>query len=167
MSEELYTVYRHTTPSGKMYIGITKNSIKRRIRSGYFNNKFFLSAVRKYGWDNIKTDIISENVSIDEANLLEVYYIASYETQNKRKGYNIADGGLSWNSRTEEVRQKIMLSEKNRKPVECVETGEVFSSFGDAERKTGVDRFDISKCCSGKRNTAGKFHWRVYERKED
>lgn len=167
MSEELYTVYRHITPSGKMYIGITKNSIKQRIKSGYFNNKFFLSAVRKYGWNNIKTDIIAENVSIDEANLLETYYIASYETQNKRKGYNIADGGLSWNSRTEEVRNKIMLSEKNRKPVECVETGEVFPSFGDAERKTGVDRFDISKCCSGKRKTAGKFHWRIYGRKGD
>ena len=128
-------------------------------------NKFFMAAVRKYGWENITTEIIAKNVSLDEANLLESYYIASYETQNHRKGYNIADGGLSWNSRTEEVRKRIMLSEKNRKRVECIETGEVFHSFGDAERKTGVDRFDISKCCAGKRKTAGKFHWRIYERK--
>ena len=164
MDEILYTVYSHTTPSGKMYIGITKNSIRKRIHSGYLSNKFFTAAVRKYGWDNIKTDIIAENVSIDEANLLESYYIASYETQNKRKGYNIADGGLSWNSRTDEVRKKIMLSEKNRKQVECVETGEIYQSFGDAERRTGVDRFDISKCCAGKRKTAGKYHWRIYGR---
>ena len=158
----LYTVYMHITPSEKSYIGITKNSIKRRKHSGYLSNKFFTAAVRKYGWENIRTEIIAENVSLDEANLLETYYIASYETQDKRKGYNIADGGLSWNSKTEEVRKKIVLSEKNRKPVECIETGEVFPSFGEAERITGVDRFDISKCCSGKRKTAGKFHWRVY-----
>ena len=166
MEEPLYTVYMHTTPSGKMYIGITKNSITQRKHSGYFSNKFMTAAVRKYGWDNITTEILAEDVSLDEANLLESYYIASYETQNHRKGYNICDGGLSWNSKTEYVRKKIMLSEKNRKVVECVETGEVYPSFGEAERLTGVDRFDISKCCSGKRKTAGKLHWRIYGRKD-
>ena len=164
MGEVLYTVYMHTTPSGKSYIGITKNTIKQRIHSGYSKNKFFARAVRKYGWGKIETEIIAKDVSLDEANLLESYYIASYETQNHRKGYNIADGGMSWNSKTDVVRRKIMMSSKNRKPVVCVETGEIFPSFGDAERNTGVDRFDISKCCSGKRKTAGGCHWEIYGR---
>ena len=163
MAETLYTVYRHITPSGKSYIGMTKNSIRRRIRSGYSSNKFMTAAIRKYGWESITTEILAENVSLDEANLLEAYYIASCETQDLRKGYNIADGGLSWNSKTEAVRKKIILSERNRKPVQCIETGEIYPSFGEAERLTGVDRFDISKCCSGNRKTAGKLHWRVFD----
>lgn len=187
MIETLYTVYRHTTPSGKSYIGVTKNSINKRIGGGYRHNKYLTAAIKKYGWDNIDTEIIAENVSLDEANLLETYYIASYETQDHTKGYNIADGGLSWNSKADEVRKKlseaakrrvrvpmgeetkrrIMMANKRRKRVECVETGEVFNSFGGAGRMKGIESRDISRCVKGKRKTVGGFHWRVYDGESD
>lgn len=48
----------------------------------------------------------------------------------------------------------------NNKNVLCVETGETFDSIADAERKTGIARPNISKVLSGKRKTAGGFHWR-------
>ena len=182
MSEVLYTVYKHTTPSGKSYIGITKNSIKARIGGGYRHNKYMTSAIEKYGWENIVTEIIAEDVTLDEANLLESYYIASLETTDHRNGYNICNGGLSWNSKADEVRKKLSEAAKkrhtpigpetrkkllklsmNKKPVLCVETGEVYPSFGEAMRQTGIDRYSISKCCSGKLKTAGKFHWRCID----
>lgn len=52
---------------------------------------------------------------------------------------------------------------KNRKDfskkVLCVETGEVFESARDAERKTGTYNYNISMACNGKRKTAGGYHW--------
>ncbi len=188
MSDALYTVYMHTTPSGKSYVGITKNSISKRIGGGYRHNKYLTAAIKKYGWDNIETEIIAEGVSLDEANLLESYYIASFETQDHKKGYNIADGGLSWNSSSDEVRKKIsskargrkrsipmgeetkrkiMMANKRRKRVECIETGEVFSSIGEASRAKCIERGDISRCIRGKRKTAGKYHWRRYDGRTD
>ena len=183
MAETLYTVYRHTTPSGKSYIGVTKNSINKRIGGGYRHNKYLTAAIKKYGWTNIETEIIAEGVSLDEANLLETYYIASFETQDHRKGYNICDGGLSWNSQAEEVRKKlsesarkrprvpmgeetkrkIMMANKRRKRVECVETGEVFNSRGEAARAKQVERRDIARCIKGQRKTVGSYHWRSYD----
>lgn len=179
MAETLYKVYKHTTPSGKSYIGMTKNPVFVRIRNGYKHNKYMTAAIKKYGWDNIKTDIIAEDVTLDEANLLEVYYIASLETQDHTKGYNICNGGLSWNSKADEVRKKISEAAKKRhrptaqstkelmmetaynmKAVECIETEEVYKSIGEASRETGIDRYGISKCCCGKRVTAGGYHWR-------
>jgi len=53
---------------------------------------------------------------------------------------------------------------KNRKDLSkkviCVETGEIFGSTRDAQRKTGVCQSNISAVCKGKRKTAGDYHWR-------
>lgn len=43
-----YTVYRHTSPSGKVYIGITKQKPHKRWNSG---QPLFERAILKYGWD--------------------------------------------------------------------------------------------------------------------
>lgn len=45
-------------------------------------------------------------------------------------------------------------------PVLCVETNEVFKSVADASNWCGSYTTNISKCCSGKRHTAGGYHWR-------
>ena len=55
----MYVVYKHTTPSGKVYIGITGLKPERRWRNGngYKDNEHFYRAILKYGWDNIKHEI--------------------------------------------------------------------------------------------------------------
>ena len=50
-------------------------------------------------------------------------------------------------------------NEKVSKKVICVETGVVYNSTREAERFLGVCHGSISDCCSGKRKTAGGFHW--------
>lgn len=45
-------------------------------------------------------------------------------------------------------------------PVECVETQKVYKSTRDAWRDTGAGYSHISECASGRRKTAGGFHWR-------
>lgn len=45
-------------------------------------------------------------------------------------------------------------------PVECIETGKVYKSTRDAWRDTNAGYSHISECASGKRKTAGGYHWR-------
>ena len=45
------------------------------------------------------------------------------------------------------------------KGVVCVETGEIFSSIRQASKSSNVDFSNIAKCCKGKLNTAGGYHW--------
>ena len=53
---------------------------------------------------------------------------------------------------------------RNNKPVECIETGEVFESISEAARQKNINSGGISNCCNGtyKHKTAGGFHWRFY-----
>lgn len=44
-------------------------------------------------------------------------------------------------------------------PVRCIETGIIYDSLADAERKTGVFKSSIYKVCTGKQKTAGKCTW--------
>ena len=55
---------------------------------------------------------------------------------------------------------KRNISKANSKKVLCIETGEIFESINDIQRKTGIDHGSISKACNGIRKTAGGFHWR-------
>ena len=77
----------------------------------------------------------------------------------KRIGESLKGKELS-----EEHKRKISEAMKNHKSLSkkvlCVETGEVFESAWDAQRKTGINQGHISKVCLGKRKTTGGYHWR-------
>lgn len=56
MGEPLYSLYIHKFPNGKVYIWITKRTLKQRFKyqgKGYVNQTFMYRAIQKYGWDNI------------------------------------------------------------------------------------------------------------------
>lgn len=85
----------HTSPSNKRYIGITSRTIKDRWHGGYgyktsicFNN-----AVKKYGWENFKHEVLYDNLTYEEACKKEIELIAKYKTQQREFGYNISKGG--------------------------------------------------------------------------
>lgn len=61
----MYVVYKHTTPSGKVYVGITGQKPARRWQNGYGykDNEHFYRAIRKYGWENIKHEIVCAGLS--------------------------------------------------------------------------------------------------------
>ena len=46
-----FKVYIHTSPNGKVYIGITSRDAEKRWNNGhnYKPNKHFYSAIQKYG----------------------------------------------------------------------------------------------------------------------
>ena len=55
---------------------------------------------------------------------------------------------------------KLINRKDQSKKVLCVETGEIFESVREAERKTRISNSHISKVCKGKRNIAGGYHWK-------
>lgn len=91
-----FVVYIHTSPSGKRYIGIT--SKRPQTRWGvdgrcYAANDHFWKAIRKYGWDNFKHEIVAQGLSISEACKMEQELIDKYDTMNPKCGYNHTTGG--------------------------------------------------------------------------
>lgn len=90
-----YSVYKHTSPSGKVYIGITKQEPNRRWQNGfgYKTQRLFWRAIEKYGWDNFTHDILENNLTHNEACEKEVIYINKYQSNNSKYGYNVTSGG--------------------------------------------------------------------------
>ena len=50
-------------------------------------------------------------------------------------------------------------SHHSRKAIRCVETGQVYQGVRVASRDLEINAGDISSCISGKRQTAGGYHW--------
>lgn len=106
----MYCVYQHTAPNGKVYIGITgQNPLKRwNNGTGYSKNILFYRAIVKYGWDNIKHEILFDGLTEEEACKKEVELISKYQSNNPNYGYNLSIGGQSgckgykWNKNQKE-----------------------------------------------------------------
>ena len=57
---------------------------------------------------------------------------------------------------------KKMTNGKNSKKVICIETGEVFESINEIQRRLGLAQNSICRCCNGTQGTCGKLHWKFY-----
>lgn len=114
-----YTVYKHTSPIGKIYIGITKmNPIRRQANGlGYKNCTHFFNAILKYGWNNIRHEILYTELTQEEAEYIEKKLIREYHSSNPNFGYNIQLGGYRNNNgikRTPEQIQHYIEGAKKR-----------------------------------------------------
>lgn len=91
----MYTVYKHTAPNGKVYIGITGRKPEKRWDNGngYKGNEHFYRAIRKYTWKNFKHDILETGLTKEQACDKEIELIAYYDSTNPDKGYNHSIGG--------------------------------------------------------------------------
>lgn len=94
MQDKKWTVYRHTSPSGKVYIGITGNpNVKHRWCNGssYKGCPYFYKAILKYGWFNMKHEVLFNNLDKERAEHLEIELIRHYKGLGI--SYNITGGG--------------------------------------------------------------------------
>ena len=191
-----YCVYKHTSPTGKVYIGITGQDPVRRWQNGYGYrlNSYFFKAIVKYGWDNFTHEIVRASLTKEEACRAEVELIALYDSTNPAKGYNLSLGG-EHSLPTEATRQKISAANTGRKPfsagkhlsrehrrrisenwsggpvavsVVCIETNEIYPSVKAAAQKLGLrDTTTLYRCLEGKRKTAGGYHWKRQLKNEE
>ncbi len=109
-------VYKATFTNGKCYIGITndlskrKYSHKKKSESGY--STYFYNAVRKYGFDSIKWEILYKFENRLDAENMEIRLI-----QEIKPNYNIAIGGRA-SIISEEAKLKISKILTGRKQTE-------------------------------------------------
>lgn len=88
-----YIVYKHTSPSNKVYIGITKFDPKYRWLNngrGYRNQTIFFNAIIKYGWINFKHEILYTELSEEKALDKEEELTRKYKSYDRRFGYNVS-----------------------------------------------------------------------------
>lgn len=107
-----YTVYKHTFPNDKVYIGITCQKLKKRWQSGwgYEHQTLVFNAIKKYGWNNIKHEVLFDNLTLEEAESKEIELIKMHRSTERTYGYNISNGGNHKGKVSEETKAKISAS---------------------------------------------------------
>ena len=91
MSQMLYSVYMHTFPSGKKYVGVTKDISQRWRPGAYASNKKMYAEIEQVGWDKIKHEVLFSGLSREDAQKKEIELIKEYDTI--KHGYNKSRGG--------------------------------------------------------------------------
>lgn len=73
-------IYKHTFPNGTVYIGKIKLEPEERWLNGfgYRNSPMMFQAIVKYGWDNVKHEILYDNLTDEEATQKEAALIQEY-----------------------------------------------------------------------------------------
>lgn len=178
----MYSVYIHTTPNKKRYVGMTSMPVERRWDkgNGYRYQTLFYRAIVKYGWDNIIHEVVAEGLTKDEAVALEMHLIDLYDTVNPEFGYNQTAGGEghSGTPLSSETRLKLsaatkrqwssplirekMVSRRYKAIVQYSLDGEFiaeYRSVKDAMKMTGFGA-NMSYCANGQYKTAYGFVWR-------
>lgn len=87
--EQTWSVYRHTFPNGKVYIGISNNPESRWDNGmGYAPNQPMFRDIVHYGWRNIAHEILFDGMTEAEAHEKEKELISSYGKCGREKTYN-------------------------------------------------------------------------------
>lgn len=150
MEKRNYKLYVHISPSGKRYYGITCKNTEYRWNNGkgYKGNKHFTNAINKYAWENFEHIVLFDNLTKEEACLLEQMYIALYNTTNTKYGYNQSLGG-EHGLHSEQSKKKLSESKKGKKNPNY---GKHFTFTEEHKRKISESRKGIQFTEEHKRN---------------
>jgi group I intron endonuclease len=140
------------------YVGQTTRTLKQRKSSHLSSSKkgstyYLHRAIRKYGAENFKWEVIYNATSEEELNEKETYFIKEYNT-NSQDGYNLTEGGRGirgWKHSEltkEKIKQcaiknnsaqylkKFVQSKEGRKKISLMQLGKTY------EMKFGKEKAD-------------------------
>lgn len=122
-SDGRYTVYAYVNiapgrDNGKTYIGQTKQTCDQR--SGMYGQNYescprFWEAIQKYGWHSFARYELAKNLSKEDADKFEIFYIKLHNTQNPKYGYNIAPGGQDNELPTRRCRPVVLFDQEGNR----------------------------------------------------
>jgi group I intron endonuclease len=139
--------------NGKVYIGQTIYGLnKRKLEhiNDHRYNSILTKAIRKYGRDNFKWDVIDEADNQDVLNMLERLHISRYESLTIQWGYNIQEGGSN-GKHSDETKRKISknhahISGKNHPHYGKVgKDHPMYGKHHSSESKEKLRQFNIGK----------------------
>lgn len=124
MTQKTYCVYKHISPDGRIYVGITSVKPQKRWQggSGYKGNTYFSRAIKKYGWENFQHIIIAKGLPVEKAKEMEIKLIAKYRSNERKYGFNISSGGESHSGVKISEWQKKQISEASKGRIVSDET---------------------------------------------
>lgn len=179
MSSNPYIVYKAIAPHGRVYIGITSRGLEKRKKEHIRGKKtIFSKALSKYDFNWV---ILESNLTLNDANRLEIYYISLYDSTNREKGYNLEAGGYSNNSCREYFkdpinrakhsaiikatqtlkRRQLQSKTMGGQPFICIETNDIFYCLKEAAEKFGTnDKNNIHRVLKGRRKAYKGFHFK-------
>lgn len=158
------------------YIYITTNLINNKIYIGKHvanqyepekyigSGKVLLRAIKKYGKDNFKNELLCECGSEEELNTQERYYIQCYNSTNPKIGYNISDGGEKTNIGTiiitNDIEERFILPEYlhywELKGFHVGRNKNTYINGMQGHKQSEYQKQVVSKACSYKRTTDQK-----------
>ena len=177
-----YSVYKHTSPEGKVYIGVTRQDPQARWCGGfgYASNLYFLTDIMAYGWLNFQHEVLADGLQEEQAFEMEAELIAHHNSTNPLFGYNLNAG--SARTPKKELLAKARLEMKlasgaiqtcntyqkkhSQRPVRCVETGDVFPSLSSAARYIHTDKTSLRKQILKGQRCHG-YHWKYVTDNEE
>ena len=108
--------------SERSYVGQTSATLKQRLYTHRYHMKtgtdtHFYNALRKYGWDAFRWEVLEEVEDVSKLDSREIWWISRYDSC--RKGFNITQGGgghrgFSPSAATVEKTRKRMFGNKFR-----------------------------------------------------
>lgn len=132
--ENRYSVYKHTTPDGKVYIGMTGRNPKRRWKSGYGSAGPFAEAIKRFGWKNITHEVLINGLTKAEAENKEREAIAFYRSNEEEYGYNLDSGGYIGKKHCERTLRKMSETAKKERRADHLHTKEVIARRALSQR---------------------------------
>lgn len=165
VAEKKWCVYKHTFPNKKVYIGITSQEPETRWKKGkgYSKNTYVRAAIEKYGWENVKHEILFDNLSEAEAKAIEIELVANYESDVPSKGYNLTKGGEGTSLTSEQRRLQRLKKQSFGKITFAQNPADVLARLSTVERlsEEGCTKDEIANMFGVSRTT-----WYTWEKEE-
>lgn len=135
--------------NGRRYIGLDTNNNPKYLGSG----KAFKIALKKYGKENFRKDILTHCKTIPELLKMEEFYIKRLNAVKSKKFYNIAEGGGKI------ITRKICQYDLKGNLLNC------WDSIKAVEKELNFNNSKITSCAKGSygRRTAYGYVWRYSE----
>lgn len=108
---DCYVYVTHNNINGKKYLGKHNGKNSNYLGSG----KLLKRAIAKYGKEHFRLEIIQDNLTENEAYLLENKLSIEWNVTHDKSWYNLKDGGLGFSSGEHHPMFRIPKSEEHRK----------------------------------------------------